>query len=91
MTDERRLPPEALDAWLAELTAHLGVDDTIAIGTVLDVARDVAHDVARPAAPLSTFVLGLALGRAGLTGDAGAAELDRLAAAVSELAARHTS
>jgi hypothetical protein len=30
---------------------------------VLDLARDVAHGVLRPAAPLSTYLLGLAVGR----------------------------
>lgn len=30
---------------------------------VLDMARDVAHDVARPAAPLTAYLLGLAAGR----------------------------
>jgi hypothetical protein len=30
---------------------------------VLDLARDVAHGVARPAAPLSAYLLGLAVGR----------------------------
>jgi hypothetical protein len=29
----------------------------------LDVARDVAHQVARPAAPLTTYLLGVAVGR----------------------------
>ena len=32
---------------------------------MLDVARDVAHGVARPAAPLTAYLLGLAVGRAG--------------------------
>jgi Domain of unknown function (DUF6457) len=32
-------------------------------GVVLDLARDVAHAVARPAAPLSAYLLGLAVGR----------------------------
>jgi hypothetical protein len=32
---------------------------------VLDVARDVAHGVARTAAPLTTYLLGLAVGRSG--------------------------
>jgi hypothetical protein len=30
---------------------------------VLDMSRDVAHDVARPAAPLTAYLLGLAAGR----------------------------
>ncbi|WP_416442358.1 DUF6457 domain-containing protein [Leucobacter sp. HNU] len=79
MSDQKRLPPEALDAWLAAAAAELGLDPaTVSIGTVLDVARDVAHDVARPAAPLSTFLLGVAFGRLG--GDADPERLDELAA-----------
>jgi uncharacterized protein DUF6457 len=30
---------------------------------VLDLSRDVAHNVARPAAPLTAYLLGLAAGR----------------------------
>ena len=30
---------------------------------VLDMSRDVAHQVARPAAPLTAYLLGLAAGR----------------------------
>lgn len=60
------LPPEALDKWLSAAAAELGLDENeVDIAALLDVAKDVAHNVARPAAPLSTFLLGLALGRAG--------------------------
>lgn len=44
---------------------------------VLDLAREAAHGVARPAAPLTTFLAGYALGAQG--------GLDRLAAIVAEL------
>lgn len=46
---------------------------------VLDLAREAAHGVARPAAPLTAFVAGYALGAEG--------GLDRLAALVAELSA----
>ena len=78
-----------LDDWLREAAAALGVEmadpavlseDTVTL--LLDVTRDVAHRVARPAGPLSTFVLGLALGSGG-----GADDLRRLAARLTELAA----
>ncbi|QDY67317.1 hypothetical protein FQA45_13885 [Glutamicibacter halophytocola] len=59
------LPPEALNEWLEAATRELGLDATeIDIAAVLDVAKHVAHEVARPAAPLSTFLLGVALGSA---------------------------
>jgi len=65
MAEPKHLPPEALDEWLAAAAAELGLEPgRIDIGVVLDVARDVAHGVARPAAPLSTYLLGLAVGRA---------------------------
>lgn len=59
----RRLPPEALDGWMEKVTELLKIDEEVDIAAVLDLTRDVAHDVARPAAPLTTFALGLALGR----------------------------
>ena len=63
-----RLPPEALDAWADALRELFGLDaDDIPIPLILDLARDVAVGVARPAAPLSAFVAGLVAGRAGGT------------------------
>jgi hypothetical protein len=56
----------ALEEWTVAACGALGLDPA---GTaahrdlVLDLARDVAHGVVRPAAPLSTFLLGLAVGR----------------------------
>lgn len=55
-----------LEEWTAAACGALGLDpaDTAAHrDLVLDLARDVAHGVARPAAPLSTFLFGLAVGR----------------------------
>lgn len=61
MTDP--LPPEALDDWVAEAADLLGIDSAdVPVATVLDLARRVAHGVARPAAPVTTFLLGLAVG-----------------------------
>ncbi|MFJ2619782.1 NTP transferase domain-containing protein [Glutamicibacter sp. NPDC087344] len=58
------LPPEALETWLVAAAKELELDDSsVDIATILDVAKHVAHEVARPAAPLSTFLLGLAVGR----------------------------
>jgi Domain of unknown function (DUF6457) len=52
-----------LASWLAELAAELGVDVTLVDrDLLLDVARDAAHGIARPAAPLTTFLVGLAAG-----------------------------
>lgn len=55
--------PEDLDRWVVEACELLGLDPAdVPIATVLDLARRVAHGVARPAAPLTTFLLGLAVG-----------------------------
>jgi hypothetical protein len=68
-----------LDAWVVELSAALGVDaDAVDTTVLLDVARDAAHGVARPAAPLTTFLVGLAAGQRG-----GSADAVREAAAVA--------
>lgn len=56
----------ALEEWTAAVVAELGVGDAVDAGTrdlVLDLARDVAHGVARPAAPLTAYLVGLAAGR----------------------------
>ncbi|WP_298744817.1 DUF6457 domain-containing protein [uncultured Microbacterium sp.] len=62
----RTLPPEALDEWAAALRERFGLAaDDLPIRLVLDLARDVANGVARPAAPFSAFAAGLVAGRAG--------------------------
>ena len=55
-----------LDAWLVDAADALGIDrGAIQRDLLLDLTRDVAHGVARPAAPLTAFLLGLAAGKAG--------------------------
>ncbi len=64
-------PPEGLDGWVlvarAELDAAGVVIDAevVDVAAILDLARDAAHSIARPAAPLTTFLLGYAAARAG--------------------------
>jgi hypothetical protein len=67
MTEQSRtLPPEALDAWAAAMRERFGLTEAdVPVSAVLDLARDVANGVARPAAPLGAFVAGLVAGRAG--------------------------
>ncbi|GAA1589495.1 DUF6457 domain-containing protein [Actinoplanes couchii] len=51
-----------MDSWVAEVTAELGLTDvTVPSKEILDVARDVAHNVLRPGAPVSAYILGLAV------------------------------
>jgi hypothetical protein len=55
-----------LGSWITEVCAALELSPTeLDRQVVLDLARDVAHGVARPAAPLTTFLVGLAAGRRG--------------------------
>lgn len=80
----RTLPPEALDAWAAALRERFELgDDDLPIALILDLARDVANGVARPAAPFSAFAAGLVAGRSGGT----PADVDAAVAAITELAA----
>lgn len=55
--------------WAQLLAAELGVSVPAAtepdIVALLDLTRIVAHNVARPAGPISTYYVGLAVGLAG--------------------------
>jgi Domain of unknown function (DUF6457) len=53
-----------LDEWIAVASRDLGLEPSdVRTQLVLDLARDVAHQVARPAAPVTAYLLGLAVGR----------------------------
>jgi hypothetical protein len=53
-----------LDDWVTAACAELALDpEDVDTRVVLDLARDVAHDVLRPAAPITAYLLGLAVGR----------------------------
>jgi hypothetical protein len=55
-----------LDDWVIKLSQELDVArDDIAISEILDLARDAAHAVARPAAPITAFIVGYAAGLRG--------------------------
>ena len=62
MTDDpRRAPGADLPVWIDQLCTELGVDRSLVdIDRILEVASSVAHQVARPAVPVSLFVAGLA-------------------------------
>ncbi len=56
---------EETTRWVAQVAAELGLDRQLveqATTPVLDLVHDVAHGVARPAAPLTAFLVGLACG-----------------------------
>ncbi|MFE9431918.1 NTP transferase domain-containing protein [Streptomyces sp. NPDC006640] len=73
-----------LDEWITAVKDELGIDLDVDTGVLLDLARDAAHAVARPAAPLTTFLVGYAAARAG-GGPEAVAEASRKA---TELALR---
>ena len=72
-----------LHEWTTHLLAELGLEGEIDEGLVLDVAREAAHNVVRPAAPVSTYLLGYAAALAGGRPE----DVERLAARVVALAA----
>lgn len=50
-----------LDDWIAAVVADLGLTEGVDVKAVLDLARDVAHGVERPAAPVTTWLAGMAV------------------------------
>ena len=67
-----------MQEWIAAVQAKLGLDADVDVPALLDVARVAAHNVARPAAPVTTYLLGLAVGQ-GADATAAAAAIDELA------------
>ena len=67
MTDdeERRGPIGVSADWVADLQHELGIDLSLDVMDLLELARVAAHEVARPAAPLTTFLVGYAAGAKG--------------------------
>jgi hypothetical protein len=66
MNDEERA---ALEEWAGRLRSALGLNDLeLDIDGVLDLAGVAARSVVRPAAPLTTFLVGYAAGRAAAGG-----------------------
>ncbi len=58
MTDS----PDVLDDWVATLAGALGLTgDNVPTELLLDLTRDAAHAVVRPAGPLTTYLIGLAM------------------------------
>lgn len=65
-----------LEEWITTVKAELDIDLDVDTKALLDLARDAAHGVARPAAPLTTFLVGYAAAQQGKD----VAELTRKAA-----------
>ncbi|MFG2121869.1 NTP transferase domain-containing protein [Streptomyces sp. NPDC048710] len=71
-----------LDEWISAVKDELGIDLDVDTGALLDLARDAAHGVARPAAPLTTFLVGYAAAQGG-GGPEAVAEAARKAVALA--------
>ncbi len=71
-----------LHDWIDELCDALDIDAEIDEGIILDLARDAAHAVERPAAPITTYLLGYAAALAGGSPE----KVEELAARATELA-----
>ncbi|MGV8896522.1 MAG: DUF6457 domain-containing protein [Rhodoglobus sp.] len=83
--DTRRI----LDEWVKELAAGLDAAEApVDIDQILGLAGIAAHTVIRPAAPLTTYLLGYVAGRA--AGDSPAV-IDEAIATVRRLAAQRGS
>ncbi|MFJ8581536.1 DUF6457 domain-containing protein [Micromonospora sp. NPDC093277] len=68
-----------MDDWVTAACVELGLDPgEVSVPIVLDLARDVAHQVLRPGAPVTAYLLGVAVGR-GADPAATAARLSELA------------
>jgi hypothetical protein len=52
-----------VDEWVALVSDALGVDAPDAYGPILDVAKYAAHQVERPSAPITAYLVGLAVAR----------------------------
>ena len=49
-----------MQEWIDAVCAELGIAAQVDVTAILDVARDAAQNVERPAAPVSTYLLGIA-------------------------------
>lgn len=65
-----------------ELDAQAATDP--AIKELLDLTREVAHNVTRPAGPITTFLIGLAVGQVGGDNDMVKALVEKINALVPQ-------
>src|SRR5918912_4348865 len=78
----RKIGPVNLHDWIDELCDVLDIETEVDEALVLDLAKVAADNVVRPAAPITTYLLGYAAG--GTSADE--EEVERLAARVQVLA-----
>jgi hypothetical protein len=75
---ELGLRGDAADGIDADVDVDVDVDVDIDVDAILEVAKHAAHGVLRPAAPVSTYLMGLAVARGADVADV-AARISRLA------------
>jgi len=68
-----------MKTWIDAVCAELNLPSDVNVDLILDLARVAAHNVERPAAPVTTFLLGFAV--------AGGMDMNVAAAKVQSLAA----
>ncbi|MCU1543095.1 MAG: hypothetical protein JWM50_960 [Microbacteriaceae bacterium] len=81
---------ERMQRWIDAVRGELDIPPnlTLDVPAVLDLARVAAHGVLRPAAPLTTFLAGLAAGRSGGSDDDIARAIARVVAIAPEAVVR---
>lgn len=70
MTASEESPQEEIKQWVDELTRALDIEAEVDIDELLKLAGRAAHTVVRPAAPVTTFVIGYVTGLAEASGQA---------------------
>jgi Domain of unknown function (DUF6457) len=68
-----------MNTWVNAVSAELGLPADVNVDLILDVARVAAHSIERPAAPVTTFLLGVAV--------AGGMDVNEAAVKIQALAA----
>jgi hypothetical protein len=87
MNNDERL---AIEAWVDTLTAELNLAGLpLSIDDILNLAGTAARVIVRPAAPLTTFIVGYAAGYAAATGTEPEVALRELVAATDRFTADH--
>ena len=69
-----------MKTWIDTLCAELGLSADLNVEVILDLARVAAHTIERPAAPVTTYLLGMLV--------AGGMDVNEAAAKVQALAAK---
>ena len=72
-----------MDDWIDEVCGALAIEQDVDADVLLEVSRVVAHNVERRAAPVTTYLIGLAAARVGGDPEA-AASAARIVTALAE-------